>query len=237
MLGRAQWPGRSARGDAREVGKRSGSSDHRSRITQHGRRDHHYAIRGTRVTGRGGRPARGRDGRGAGAGRGHRPPGPDARRRRRPRADRRHQEDRRDPRDHRGEGRLAHRRRGDGGRAQGAPAAQAGVAGRGRGGEPHRLDPGAGARHAGRQPVQRLAGGRQRARAHRGRGGRHPGRSQGPARPPGRGRHARAPQARARARARSSSPSCCRPGRRARATPTCASSRARRWTSPWWARA
>ena len=42
-------------------------------------------------------------------------------------------------------------------------------------------------------------------------------------------------QARARPRARSSSRSCCRRGRRARATPICASSRAPRWTSRWWA--
>ena len=96
---------------------------------------------------------------------------------------------------HRGKGRLAHRRRGDRGRAQGASPAQAGVAGRDRGGQPHRLDPGPGAGDPGRQPLQRLAGGRQRAGAHRGRSGRHPGRAPGPARPPGRGRHARAPQA------------------------------------------
>ena len=69
------------------------------------------------------------------------------------------------------------------------------VAGRGRGRQPHRLDPGAGPRHPGRQPLQRLAGGRQRARAHRGRRRRHAGRAAGPARPAGRGRHARAPQA------------------------------------------
>ncbi len=201
------------------------------------RRDPLHAIRGTRVAGRSGRPAGGRDGRGPGAGRGDRPAGPDAGRRRRPRADRRHQEDRRDTRHHRGEGRLAHRRRGDRGRAQGAPPAQAGVARGDRGGQPHRLDPGPGARHARRQPVQRLAGRRQRPGAHRRRGGRHAGRAPGPARPPGRGRHARAPQAGAREGRDSSSPSCCRRARRARATPTCASSRARRWTSRWWARA
>ena len=66
--------------------------------------------------------------------------------------------------DHRGKGRLAHRRRGDRRRAEGASPAQAGLAGRDRGGQPHRLDPGAGARDARRQPVQRLAGRRQRAR-------------------------------------------------------------------------
>ena len=71
--------------------------------------------------------------------------------------------------------------------------AQEGLARRGRGRQPDRLDPGAGPRHPGRQPLQRLAGRGQRARAHRGGGGGHPGRAQGPARPPGRGRHARAP--------------------------------------------
>ena len=43
--------------------------------------------------------------------------------------------------------------------------------GRGRGGEPHRLDPDPGPRDAGGQPLQRLAGRRQRARPHRGRRG------------------------------------------------------------------
>ncbi len=43
------------------------------------------------------------------------------------------------------------------------------VAGRGRGGRADRLDPDPGPRHHGRQPVQRLAGGRQRAGDDRGR--------------------------------------------------------------------
>ena len=66
---------------------------------------------------------------------------------------------------------------------------------------------------------------------------RHAGRAAGHARPSGRGRHARTAQARASARARSSCPSCCRRARRGRAMPTCASSRAPRWTSPSSARA
>ena len=80
---------------------------------------------------------------------------------------------------------------------QGARGSSARVAGRGRGREPHRLHAGPGSRDARRQPLQRLAGRRQRAGPHRRRGAGHPGRAAGPARPAGRGRHARPTQARA----------------------------------------
>ncbi len=57
------------------------------------------------------------------------------------------------------------------------PTAQAGVAGGDRGRQPHRLDPGSGTRHDGRQPLQRLAGRRQRPGAHRRGRRRHAGRA------------------------------------------------------------
>ena len=112
--------------------------------------------------------------------------------------------------------------------------AQDGLARRGRGRQPDRLDPGPGPRHPGRQPVQRLAGRRQRAGADRGR--RH-----------GHDRRARRAGATCRSRTSCSGPRklalakgeivvvvpAAAARRRARATPTCASSRAPRWTSPW----
>ena len=95
--------------------------------------------------------------------------------------------------DRAGEGRLSHRRRRALRRARRARGADEGLAGRGRGGEPDRLDADPGPRDDGRQPVQRLAGGRQRAGADRaGAIGRHR-RPERPARGAGRGRSPPAP--------------------------------------------
>ena len=70
-------------------------------------------------------------------------------------------------------------------RAQGKRRAQKGLARRGRGGQPHRVDPGPGPGDHGREPLQWLAGGGQRARIDRGRGPRHGGRAEGKARASG----------------------------------------------------
>ena len=109
---------------------------------------------------------------------------------------RRHQEDPRHHRHPRGGRRLRDRRRHARRRGRRARGLEQGLARRGRGARPDRLDPGPGPRHAGRQPVQRLAGRRQRAGADR-RRARSPSSS--------------APRAGARCRSRRSSPARARP--------------------------
>ena len=130
--------------------------------------------------------------------------------------------------------RLSRRRRRDGRRAQGARQAQGGLAGRGRGRQPDRLHPGPGPRHHGRQPVQRLAGRRQRAGADRRRRQGRPSSA-----PTGRREVPvedimLAPRKLALAKGEIIA-SFLLPAEAGahRATPTCASSRAPRWTSPW----
>src|SRR5207249_1507732 len=89
-----------------------------------------------------------------------------------------------------------YRRSGDRGRAQGAREAQEGLTGCRRGREPDRVYPGPGSRDPRGQPLQRLAGRRQRAGAHRRGGGRDTGRAAGPPRSASRGCDARPTQAR-----------------------------------------
>ena len=114
------------------------------------------------------------------------------------------------------------------------PGLEEGVAGRGRGGEAHRLDPDPGPRHAGGQSLQRLAGRRQRAGDDR--------RRASPASSPDRTggarcrsrRSAPAPGKTSLAQAARSIVAFKLPPRPPRsATPICASFRAPRWTSPW----
>ena len=177
----------------------------------------------------------GRPGRRPRARRGHRSARPDARRRPGPRADRRHQEDPRDPRGGPGKGRLAHRRRGDGGGAQGERRAP-GQPGPGWSRPP--TSSGRPRSRAGRPWAATYAMARRRRTAcprssRRGRSPRWPGRRAGAT---SRSRTSCSARGSSRSpRASSSCPSFCPRAPRARATPTCASSRARRWTSPWWA--
>ena len=84
-------------------------------------------------------------------------------------APRRHQENPGNPADRGGEWRISHRRGGAGHGDHGTCRPQQGLARRGRGREADRIDPGARPRLDWRQPVQRLAGCRQRAGADRGR--------------------------------------------------------------------
>ncbi len=162
----------------------------------------------------------------------HRPAGPDARARSVAGGHRRHQGHRGNAAHHQGCRRLPHRRGCHRRRAQGASDAVQGLAGPDRGRQLDRLDPGPGPRQPRRQPLQRIAGRRQRAGPdRRPRQGGHRW-SLGPARAAGRGHHARPAQAGAD---QGRDHRCLQDFRRkprTAATPTCASSRAPRWTSP-----
>ncbi len=133
----------------------------------------------------------------------------------------------------RGGWRLADRRCGQRRRVERACQGQARLARCGRGAGSDRLDPGAGPRDADRQPVQRLARRRQRAGDDRGGCLGDGGRAR-TASARSRSRMCRPGRARPRwRRARWCGPCICLRAARTAATPTCASSRAPRWTSRW----